>query len=522
MAQGALARVSSHERDVLVDHPTMGTALHWACCNDSPAHLLASLVDAHPGALLMEDSEGNCPLHAACRWDAPLDVVTLLIRAGRERCRHQSDGTVSPVDPCRRVNSAGRTPLHYSCDSMPPSSPDRLCPDAVRAVVTSYPDALFVRETDEGMTPLHLACQDGARNARVIEALLGALPTGALLRAISVENRNLCLPIHLFFPPFAMTISSYLCRIGSARGSEVRNKASRPENDLELRERLMLETCIRVMNLFLRDAQHSDLSCNSNKFQILHACCFAGWKHCPNIFLRLALRLYPPQLLERDRDGNLPLHLACGHNLIPDLGDSTSRPWRREVAGFTPVSFVPLIAEACPASLRLPDGRGRFPLHIAAESGLPWIEPWERQGFEWGRNSGKMCAGALQILFKAYPQLATTRDVKTGLYPFMLAACKSDTTRTGSFEATNISCTDEIVLANDKKLGCEGEPSETATKWGDASVVVKKSSRGALVCDHALTATYELLHAAPCVLKTILDIFIEANCGLELYCCTRV
>jgi len=82
------------------------TALHHACNRRCPRpEVVEALLEAYPDAILMEDmKQGWLPLHLACRFKAPKEVVRLLLH----RFPKQGGWSV------RKTDNQGRTPLFYA------------------------------------------------------------------------------------------------------------------------------------------------------------------------------------------------------------------------------------------------------------------------------------------------------------------------------------------------------------------------------------------------------------------------
>mmetsp|Transcript_25692 Transcript_25692/g.62931 ORF Transcript_25692/g.62931 Transcript_25692/m.62931 type:complete len:1003 (+) Transcript_25692:176-3184(+) len=81
------------------------TALHHACNRRCPyPDVVEALITAYPDALLQEEDKGWLPLHYACRFKAPKDVVRLLIHMYPDKGRMAVN----------RLDRQGRTPLYYA------------------------------------------------------------------------------------------------------------------------------------------------------------------------------------------------------------------------------------------------------------------------------------------------------------------------------------------------------------------------------------------------------------------------
>lgn len=84
---------------------------------------------------------------------------------------------------------------------------------------------------------------------------------------------------------------------------------------------------------------------------ILHAC--TAIHTCPSTLLDNALLLYPEQLLVRDENGEVPLHIACSRSDASNVKD---------------------ILRTCLAASKIRDQEGRLPIELAVESGWSWTD----------------------------------------------------------------------------------------------------------------------------------------------------
>lgn len=104
--RSVLALCKSHPHCAKYAGPDGWTALHQACNRRCPyPNVVEALIHAHPDALLeIESEKGMTPLHYACRFKAPKEVVRLLLHLYPTRGK----SVVS------RRDRKGRTPLYYA------------------------------------------------------------------------------------------------------------------------------------------------------------------------------------------------------------------------------------------------------------------------------------------------------------------------------------------------------------------------------------------------------------------------
>lgn len=124
-----------------------------------------------------------------------------------------------------------------------------------------------------------------------------------------------------------------------------------------------------------------------------------------------------------DRQGKLPLHLACEigknwdagvraiHSAFPDAvnqGENNPRGWLAlHMAANAPsfnVELIEKLVELNPAAAGIADQNGRYPLHLACQSGKTWLS-------------------GLELLFDASPSVMATPDTQ-GMFPFHIAALR--------------------------------------------------------------------------------------------------
>jgi len=146
------------------------------------------------------------------------------------------------------------------------------------------------------------------------------------------------------------------------------------------------------------------------QWRALHA---ASALCCPSPFFLLSYKLHPEQVRQRDESGKIPLHHAAAR-----------ASYRREIPiGATSLRSFELTDHLSPLSVLLDDypegaavtdNEGRLPLHIWVENLCGGCER---------TNSDDLDARLheLELLMEANIYALERRDVKTHIYPFMLA-----------------------------------------------------------------------------------------------------
>ena len=132
--------------------------IHIACKTNTPAEVLAFLVDLDPATLHIADHSGALPLHDCCSGGAVDDIsVRYLVEQG-------GAGTLAAR------NHQGALPLHTLCGSTHPSL------RTVQHLVQSFPAAVKA-QTKNGEYPFMIAaCESSTASLSVIFELVRASP----------------------------------------------------------------------------------------------------------------------------------------------------------------------------------------------------------------------------------------------------------------------------------------------------------------------------------------------------------
>lgn len=144
------------------------------------------------------------------------------------------------------------------------------------------------------------------------------------------------------------------------------------------------------------------------QFRMLHACAGIDW-FPPNL-LRLLVAAFPEALLDRDEDGNLPIHVAASGVFNSYKIGGTWDGHFEANSGYQKTT-IDVFLEANPGLASIPDGDGKLPLELALQSehpnvyvyGRPMCRPWED--------------GGIRSLLEAYPESARIRSLATGKLP---------------------------------------------------------------------------------------------------------
>jgi ankyrin repeat protein len=153
------------------DNPAWGAPLHFACAFYAPVDVVSYLAKKHPDVLEKVNKKyKSTPLHLACEYQAKPETVDVLC----SKCPQAA----------REVDRGGRTPLNCACSVDIPSA------QVVEILTKVYPEAGSISGTD-GKTPLLNAIDRGA-DINVLRDLIVSHPQSA-----SVCDRDGSTPLHL-------------------------------------------------------------------------------------------------------------------------------------------------------------------------------------------------------------------------------------------------------------------------------------------------------------------------------------
>lgn len=345
-------------------------------------HWVAAIerISTHPRETSAVGIQGRTPLHVACDHDAPAALVQALLAAWPEGAE--------------RVGTSYMNPLHITCSSAHASI------DVVRVLLTGCRDPLRITGAKDvdGDTPLHAACRCGAP-MDVLITLLQANPVTVLWR--DYEGLN----------PLMRLWVRYYVIVGEQIISNLKQPSDLTPDLVEAWERTVL--LLQVMNAMDGTTQQRPLLA---PFHAVHA---SSYVNCPRCVVRMAMVLFPEQLLMRDEGGFLPIHIAAAapvyavHDLRGEgfsmedaiLDEETGMPIIRKLkeTKYTEPSVIDILLSGEASAAKERDPNGQLPLHIAI-------------------MRGKTLDEGVKALADAYPEALTMPDKHTNLYPFMLAA----------------------------------------------------------------------------------------------------
>mgnify|MGYP005855895967 CR=1 FL=1 len=324
----------------------------------------------------------------------------------------------NPQDARYQEGDNWETPLYLACQWNPPA-------EVIRALVQAYPEALLMTSREHRDLPLHFICRYKSTTAEVLQEMLQLNYNN---NTGSNHNKAVVHPTKHGKTPLQILWNH-------ARPDCLKEQRA-PRNQLEQND--VDDFWNKVELLVKAVAKHRQQSWPTNGHSggsilfLVHAVVSLGALGCPLEILEFICHKYPHQLQQRDKSGQLPLHLAVGPSLWSPSPKRKYKPREQEIIRV----LLRLYPEAArerwfslwdyydtdtmmSSNIRgnakttnnhhninkciVIDRRGRFPLHMAVANRHTW-------------------EGGVQELFMAAPELLSVRDPVTKLYPFQLAA----------------------------------------------------------------------------------------------------
>lgn len=340
--------------------------LHYAAALGEQATVEAIdvLINAYPsGAAIKEFKNGSCPLHYACAFRAPEDVINDLI---------SSYPTIS-----LEKDKAGNFPIHLAIIYGASSS-------VLLRLIEVSPEC--AKEVDgKQRLPLHLAIQY-CSSVDVISALIRSYP-----RSLAIPDSNGRIPLHLAFKYkiSLQAIETLLREDGSitCMGEDSENlekfkqkSSSMSTNYAILHSAIEYGSGGDVINLILRVAPLAASQLSEDGKLPIH---FAAWHQAPLGVIKALVRANPDGLkIKEKKYENLPLHYAAQYQcevraasfILTAYSDAALI---RNKKGRLPIHlaarykaedlFVNALLKYHPFSIGIPDSTGRLPIDYALE-----------------------------------------------------------------------------------------------------------------------------------------------------------
>ena len=402
-------RILSHPHEAVPS--SLAASQGGSCCAgpQSSCAAIATTMTTTTGST----NHAHMPLHDAIQKNAPSDVIKAIVQA--------SPPALVMGDQWNRI------PLVLACD-------DCLIRDGV--VMTLLEEQ--IKLTEQRHWPTSLAESSGD-NCITDTSSQGAKWFASWLSyAVPRENGQ----IHSSGPEIerAMTFRSNIGRYvpfgGYTPSPKTNGDGSTQDDDItDAPPKFPLSSSMhRFWRLLLLELRapwvfgHSSSFCTGSELpREVHAVVAA---QCPVPVVGLAAHLHPRQLGEEDEDGDLPLHIACRQR-SPSYATTYHRRgedhcWQQqkerrgsasrhqnkrsryirelETQEHSPTTTDVLVT-AHPEAAAVPAKDGSLPLNMALAAGNTWRQ------------------GGVMSLHNAAPYVLGQRDGKTGLFPFMIAAC---------------------------------------------------------------------------------------------------
>jgi len=378
--------------------------------NKVPLHIVRLLIKEYPNSLVVCDSMTGCnALHVACMkgGDGMMDIIMTILNERPE----------SAMQICNE----GRIALHRCKDVQ-----------VAQRLIDIYPKGIGHVTQQHKYLPIHDACSDNNVSPEMIQFLLDQgrkykvgesvgdnLSCGGLL----VKDLHGDIPIKIIFRRVMfLKSSSSSAMLSSSLSNETNNVTNETKiDDIFAQSPLWRKMSIVVKSTFL--AMHGtsistiplgncdiETECYHN-IPLVHSIIECGG---PPKLVKYALQLYPHEVNLRDDYGRVPLSIACSKvDIHPEMfellldkksdNDENVNDHGHEYE-FGGEDMNTITNKAATASMA--NNQGRLPLHLAVES-------------------GRTLKNGVELIANAAPMALQTRDIKTGMYPFMLASIPS-------------------------------------------------------------------------------------------------
>ena len=354
-------------------------SLHWACSGGPTADAIRSLIKAYPKAAKKRDFEGSTPLHFACHYGIrSIEVLKVLIDA-------------CPAAVHRR-DIYGRSPLWHAVEKR--ASVDvlglLLQADPSTALLPLVPGSVRrYRSTTNNQEATTSSRELTYRSMRQTTSTAKKAPTSGYEQEEQAQSRS-----KRKFPS-SSTPSTPLGLAWKQATYMNAHKRGRGKNTAGWNKAvLLLKAAYHHISLekfkTSKTLRATSMSIDFSVNNILHAA-LALNAHIPSSIVSFILHKYPEQAFRRDRfAGHLPLSIALSvHFQSPSS--------RRDV--------IVKLLDINPRAASMSSADGKQPLTIALENGILWNE-------------------GIEDLIRANPKALHTIDkTRSGLYPFMIAAC---------------------------------------------------------------------------------------------------
>lgn len=402
-------------------------------------HFMDEILSLHPESLKVKDSDGNLPLHIA------------IIKG---YCNHQSQTFNRMVDTypeaAKSTNANGEYPLNLAIKEWSFCSKDKEM-SFLKRLLHSFPDVCKIKDCKSGQLPIHKFAEEWPYLNNGIELFANQYP-----QSIEVYDAKGYLPIHYVFKyyietksyskhdriyPGIMNVFKSMVKIQLKHGMHDFGRLFEPPRE-------------SISSAFSKHGKdplwlyEDNYPCKFRAFTVFHVMLYQDYsdkempsllnfiyemvqEDCQQVLSQLLfyaigqLSIHHIELLiqklrslsqydlnQKDSDGHTALIVTI-QTAAKYMGDC----WDEY--------FCPLLALAIdnkngdgsktPSPVTIPDNQGRYPLHHAVETGLPWSK------------------GTQDILKQNYDVLQEI-DTLSGFYPFMAASVENKCSLSGVYE----------------------------------------------------------------------------------------
>ncbi|KAL3944206.1 MAG: hypothetical protein SGBAC_001703 [Bacillariaceae sp.] len=435
--QGNIEGYALHDREG--NYP-LHNAICEAPCQSNLPPLVKEILSAFPEAAMRKNLEGEAPLFDAMRkgmiWEKGRKDINQMEEVLKELQDTADDRFIAgsrsvakgdtrhsrtlkdligdmnweklrnTVRECKEElkevdNRRGWTVLHYMC-ALPP-----VPRDLFRTVVELHPEATRVRDKKWGQTPLHVLCWNSQKSVSKVQILLEYMAKEDLMIRTHLGGSALhcaCsghafLPVHqelIRANPEIVLVESHEYKhtalvalwqshLNTIQGHMQVARILKGETVEEGHFKrfwekvvLMATTAFKLSPTYSREMKNDVERYTLHGLQFLRA---------PLKIQQIAIKLHPEWVSAVDSEGNYPLH-----NVV------IRRPFRTK-----DVSLIKDLLAAYPGAASKQNIRGDAPIFIALRERIAW-------------DAG------VEALVEAQPEILSSMDRKTNLYPFLLAA----------------------------------------------------------------------------------------------------
>lgn len=412
----------------------------------------------HPKEIFsVEDVSGDSPLHVAVKLDPPIQMVLALMPICNEKNREGATALhVAASHRCSAgvikimletkfagnkgaltlsLSNRGRTPLHYACSSFRGLDVEafRLLLEAtieahIQEGKSHFPSKdidsqgdefeweenteranAFTMQDDLGYTPLSLLFKRYRERVKYVIRSLERKSISSSANIVQDELGSLWLKARLIVCLMAER------QRDSVDNSDVSNEESCTREDAVAEEAARWAAQRHQSN---NDFENEDDDEIGRKFRLVHASVALTGYGCPIEMIRLAMSVYPRQVMQMDEGGNLPLHIAAVASTF--LPNKISKPGSDEDSLMSSLStlsgmssdaskpfqkVIRMLLRFYPEAAQIPHGiSGRLPLILAMDA---------RQ---------RTMDDGIKLLLEAYPAALESKEFDPKLYPYILSS----------------------------------------------------------------------------------------------------